>query len=54
MTTTYDPETAPVEEAKRLLASEIKIEIADEQDADKIVITRSPPTHHLSLTPQIG
>ncbi|KAF3039468.1 hypothetical protein E8E11_006931 [Didymella keratinophila] len=33
---TYNPETAPVEEAKRLFASEIKIEIAEEQDAHKI------------------
>ncbi|KAL1645072.1 hypothetical protein SLS61_008505 [Didymella pomorum] len=36
MTTTYNPETVPVEESKRLLASEIKIEIASEQDAHKI------------------
>jgi hypothetical protein len=28
MTTTYNPETVPVEESKRLLASEIKIEIS--------------------------
>lgn len=42
---TYNPETAPVEEAKRLFASEIKIEIAEEQDAHKIVTTQTTPPH---------
>lgn len=40
----YNPETNPVEEAKRLLASEIKIEIAVEKDAHKIVNTQYEST----------
>lgn len=43
-TTEYNPETNPVDEAKRLLASEIKIEIAEEENAHKIVNIQSEPT----------
>jgi hypothetical protein len=53
MTTTYNPETVPVEESKRLLASEIKIEIASEQDAHKIVLLTNPLTN-AALTSQPG
>jgi hypothetical protein len=44
----YNPETIPVEEAKRLSASEIKIEIAEEEDAYEIVaapVQTYPPTN---------
>lgn len=44
-TAVYNPETNPVEEAKRLLASEINIEIAEERDALKIV-TQQPTSSH--------
>lgn len=44
VTVGYNPETTPVDEAKRLLASEIKLEIAEEQDAHKIVTSQPTPT----------
>jgi hypothetical protein len=48
--TAYNPETIPVEEAKRLSAPEIKIEIAEEKDAHKIVASQPTSTQRPSLT----